>query len=74
MTYTCYNFYKYSGLYVYIIIAYRFKTIDLYTYFHFAYSIRSYRKTYYIFIKSISIKDLALDFDLFLLKLYKLRG
>ena len=74
MTYTCYNFYKYSGLCVYIITAYRFKAVDLYTYFYFMYSVRSYHKTYYTLIKPISIEDLTLNPDLYLPKFCKLRG
>ena len=68
----CYNFYEYSGSYTYTITTYRFKTADLYTYFYFVYSVRSYHKTYYTPIKPISIKDLVLDLDLYLLKLCKL--
>ena len=74
MTCTCHNFYKYSGPCAYIITAYRFKTVDLYTYFYFMYLVRSYRKTYYTSIKPISIEDLALDLDLLLPKLCKLCG
>ena len=74
MTYTCHNFYKYSGPCAHVITACRFETADPYTYFYFVYSVRSYRKTYYIPIKPISIKDLTLDFDLYLPKLCKLRG
>ena len=72
MTCICYNFYEYSGPYTHVIIAYRFKAVNLYTYFYFIYLVRFYHKTYYTLIKSISIEDLASDFDLYLLKLYKL--
>ena len=72
---TCiyHNFYKYFGLYTYTITACRFKVVDLYIYFYFMYLVRFYYKTYYILIKPIFIKDLVLDLDLYLLKLYKLR-
>ena len=72
MTYICYNFYEYFGLYVYIITVCKFKTVDLYIYFYFVYSVKSYYKTYYTPIKLISIKDLTLDLNLYLLKLCKL--
>ena len=69
----CYNFYKYFRLYAYVITTCRFKTADPYTYFYFVYSVRSYHKTYYTFIKPISIEDLVSDPDLYLPKLCKLR-
>ena len=72
ITYTYYNFYKYLRLYIYIIIACKFNIINLYAYFYFIYLVKSYHKTYYTFIKPISIEDLALDLDLFLSKLCKL--
>ena len=52
----------------------RFETVDPYAYFHFAYSVRSYRKTYHSPMKPISIEDLASDPDLLLPKLCKLPG
>ena len=74
MTCTCYNFYEYFGLCAHVITACRFEVIDLYTYFHFVYLVKSYHKTYYTLIKPIFIKDLTLDSDLYLPKLYKLYG
>ena len=74
MTCTCHNFYEYSGPCAHAITACRFKAADPYTYFHFAYSVRSYRKTYYTPMKPISIEDLASDPDLHPPKLCKLRG
>ena len=72
MFYICENFFEYSRLYTYIIIACKFEIVDLYTYFYFIYLIRSYRKTYQSLIKPVLIEDLALDPDILLLKLYKL--
>jgi hypothetical protein len=73
-TCTCHNFYEYSGPCAYAITACRFKAVDPYTYFHFAYLTRSYRKTYQIPMKPISIEDLALDPDILPPKPCKLRG
>jgi hypothetical protein len=56
------------------VTACRFETVDPYAYFYFAYSIRSYRKTYQITIKPISIEGLASDPDLLPPKPCKLRG
>ena len=43
-------------------------------YFHWTYTIRSYRKTYHVPIKGISIKDLPSGLNILPPKLGKLRG
>jgi hypothetical protein len=73
-TCTCNNFYKYSGPCAYVTTACRFEAVDPYAYFHFAYTVRSYPKTYYTPIQPISIEGLALDPDLLPPKPCKLRG
>ena len=70
---TCGNFFKYSGPCAHAITACKFETVDPYAYFHFAYSVRSYRKTYQSPIKPVSIEDLASDPDILPPKLCKLR-
>ena len=67
------NFFEYLGLYTYVITAYKFETIDLYTYFYFVYLIRFYCKIYQSSIKLVLIKDLALDLNILSLKFCKLR-
>ena len=68
------NFREYSGPCTHAITACRYEIEDPYAYFHWAYTIRSYRKTYYIPMKPISIEDLPLDSDILPPKLSKLRG
>ena len=74
MTCTCYSFYEYSGPCTHAITACRYEIEDPYTYFHWAYTIRSYRKTYHIPMKPISIEDLAPHPNVLPPKLRKLRG
>ena len=74
MTCICYNFYEYLGLCAHTITVCRFKTVDLYAYFHFVYLVKFYRKTYHSPIKPISIEDLTSDLDLLSPKFYKLCG
>ena len=71
-TYTCMNFYEYLGPYTYVIAAYRFEAEDPYLYFHWAYRIRAYRKTYYNPMILVSIEDLASDPKIYPPKLGKL--
>jgi len=73
-TCTCTNFYEYSGPCAHAITACRFETEDPYLYFHWAYRLRSYRKTYQNPMKRISIEGLPSDPDVHPPKLGKLRG
>ena len=73
-TCTCLNFDEYAGPCAHAISACRFEIEDLYLYFHPGYTIRSYRKTYHIPMKLISIEGLSSDPDVYPPKLRKLRG
>ena len=68
------NFHEYLGPYTHVIIACRFEAEDPYLYFHWAYGIRAYHKTYYNPIMPVSIEDLASDPEIHSPKLGKLRG
>ena len=73
-TCTCYNFYEYSRPCDHAITACRFEAEDPYAYFHWTGTIRSYRKTYYISMKLISIENLPSDSNVLPPKLSRLRG
>lgn len=73
-TCTCHNFHEYSGPCAHAITACRYEIKDPYAYFHWAYTVRSYRKTYHTPMKPVSIEDLASDPDLLPPEPCKLRG
>ena len=68
------NFQEYLGPCTHAITACRFEAEDPYLYFHWAYIIRSYRKTYHNPMMPVSIEDLASDTNIHPPKLGKLRG
>ena len=68
------NFYEYLGPYTHTIITCRFEAEDPYLYFHWAYRIRAYCKTYHNPMMPVSIEDLASDPEIYPPKLGKLRG
>ena len=68
------NFHEYSGPYTHAIAACRFEAEDPYLYFHWAYGIRSYYKTYHNPMILVSIEGLASDTNIYSPKLSKLRG
>ena len=68
------NFHEYLGPCTHAITACRFEAEDPYLYFHWAYGIRAYRKTYYNPMMPVLIEDLASDPEIYSPKLGKLCG